>query len=98
MKTNLYYAVYDISLDLVRTKVIIALKNAGLSRIQKSLFCGMLNQQQLKDLKEKICPLVIGNDRLYLIQSCEKCFGKLSTVGKGFDIDYITNRKGGEVI
>lgn len=98
MKNNLYYAVYDISSSAIRTKIVIALKNAGLSRVQKSVFCGMLNNQQSKDLKEKLYPLVVGDDRLYLIQSCENCFGKLTTIGKGFDTDYVANRKGGEVI
>lgn len=98
MTDSLYYVVYDISSNIIRTKVIIALKNAGLSRIQESVFCGALNGQQFKDLKTILSHLVVKEDKLYIIQSCEKCFGKLDVIGKSFDIDYVANRKGGEVI
>ena len=78
--------------------MVIALKNSGLSRIQKSVFCGTLNTQQFKDLRETLTPLIEGEDRLYLIQSCESCFGKLVTIGLGFDAEYVTGKKGVEFI
>lgn len=91
--SNLYYVIYDISSNKTRNDVILRLKAEGLSRIQKSVFCGTLNQQQLKDLKDSLKPMIEETDRLYIIMSCEACFGKIITLGEGFDEEYVTGKK-----
>ena len=91
MKKSMYYAVYDISDNKTRLRVVQLLKDAGFVRIQKSVFCGALAFQQKKDLLEKL-KLVAGDDEsIYLILACSKCFGKVTIVGKGFDKEYVAN-------
>lgn len=98
MKTNMYYAIYDISDDNIRTSVTHMLKNHGLVRIQKSVFCGSISNQQKKDLIETIKHLIDKNDSFYLVLSCSKCFGKIIVIGKGFDKEYVASKKGSIVI
>jgi CRISPR-associated protein Cas2 len=99
VKGNSYYAVYDISDDLVRKNVIRILKNAGFVRIQKSAFCGTLVNQKKKDLLEDIKQIIADErDSFYLILTCEQCFGRISIVGKGFDRQYAAGKKSAEVL
>jgi CRISPR-associated endonuclease Cas2 len=93
----LYYAVYDVSSNKRRANIVIKLKNSGMTRIQKSVFCGTLNTQQLKDLKESLKPIITSHDKIYIIRTCEKCVGKIETIGEPFDLDYVSNKKSGEV-
>ncbi len=94
----IYYAAYDITEDNIRNKVIIILRKYGMDRIQKSLFCGRLNGQSLKDLKEEVSAIVDGNNSLYLIPTTSALADKVITIGVGFDKDYIYDKKAGEVI
>lgn len=93
MKKNIYYAIYDIKDNGIRDSVIQILKNHGFIRIQKSVFCGNTSSQRRKDLIEIIKNVVTEEDSFYLLQSCNQCFGKLTIVGKGFDKDYVSDRK-----
>lgn len=95
---TMYYAVYDITDDTKREAVIQILKDAGLVRIQKSVFCGGLVSQQRKDLIEMV-KLVIDadNDSFYLIMSCSKCFKNTLMIGKGFDTEYVEGKRGSMV-
>ena len=94
----MYYAVYDISDNSIRTSVIHILKNHGFIRIQKSVFCGNIANQQKKDLIESIKPILTENDSFYLMLSCSMCFGKIVIVGKGFDKEYVSDTKGSVVL
>lgn len=94
----MYYAVYDISDNNVRTSVIHILKNHGFVRIQKSVFCGHVVNQQKKDLIETIKPLLSEDDSFYLMLSCNSCFGKIVIVGKGFDKEYVSDKRGSVVL
>lgn len=98
MKQTSYYAIYDISDNLVRNRVIRILKDAGFARIQKSAFCGVLTNQQKKDVIESIRNSIASKDSFYMIVTCRQCFGRISVVGKGFDMDYVRGRKAAEVI
>ncbi len=95
----MYYAVYDITENSVREAVINVLKDAGLVRIQKSVFCGQLSGQQKKDLIEKIKTIISHDeDSFYLMMSCNQCFGKITTLGKSFDVDYVSDKTPSQVI
>lgn len=99
MKGNSYYAIYDISDDVVRSYVIKMLKNAGFVRVQKSAFCGTLVNQKKKDLLEDVKKVLTDErDSFYLILTCQQCFGRISVVGKGFDAQYAAGDKGAEVL
>lgn len=90
----MYYAVYDITENSIRESLIQVLKDASLVRIQKSVFCGSLSGQQKKDLIEKVKHIISeDDDSFYLIMSCNQCFGKMITVGKNFDVDYVSDKK-----
>lgn len=94
MKNVMYYAVYDITENPTRESLINVLKDASLVRIQKSVFCGSLSGQQKKDLVEKVRHIISEEtDSFYLIMSCSQCFGKIKTIGKGFDADYVSDTK-----
>lgn len=92
MKKSMYYAIYDISNNNTRTATIHTLKDQGFVRIQKSVFCGRISNQQKKDLIEIIKQLIFENDSFYLVQSCNVCFGKIIIVGKGFDKKYVAGQ------
>ena len=98
MNKSMYYAVYDISDNGIRTSLIQILKDHGFVRIQKSVFCGNLAVQQKKDLIESIKPILTENDSFYLMLSCNSCFGKIMIVGKGFDKEYVSDTKGSMVL
>ncbi len=93
MKKNMYYAIYDITDNSTRSSVIHILKNQGFIRIQKSVFCGSLSGQNKKDLIESIKIIVNENDSFYLILACNQCFGKIKIIGKGFDKEYVSDKK-----
>jgi len=96
MKNQLYYATYDITDDKIRKKVSTILKDAGFTRIQYSVFCGPLNKQQKKDLVENL-KKITNTGSVYLIATCEACYGKLTIIGKGFDKEYVTGDKKVEI-
>jgi len=99
MKKNMYYAVYDITDNSTRSSVIHILKNQGFSRIQKSVFCGSLSGQNKKDLIESIKMVIdVDNDSFYLILTCNQCFGKIKIIGKGFDEEYVSDKKSAVVL
>ena len=87
----MYYAVYDISDNKTRTQTIQALKNIGFVRIQKSVFCGSLSTQQKKDLIENLKRITAEDESVYLILTCQTCFGKVTIIGHGFDKEYVAN-------
>jgi len=91
VKKNMYYAVYDISGNNTRTRAVQALKDVGFIRIQKSVFCGSLSSQQKKDLIENLKRITGENESVYLILACQKCFGKVTIIGHGFDKEYVAN-------
>lgn len=94
MRQTMYYAMYDITENNTRDQVIQVLKDASLVRIQKSVFCGNLSNQQKKDLIERIKHVISEEtDSFYLIMSCNQCFGKIITIGNDFDIDYVSDKK-----
>lgn len=97
MKKNMYYGVYDISDNNTRESVIQILKNHGFIRIQKSVFCGNLVNQQKKDLLVEIKSMLDETDSFYLLLSCEQCFGKVVILGKGFDKEYVSGNKGAKI-
>ena len=96
---TMYYATYDITENVIRESVIQILKDAGLIRIQKSVFCGNLSNQQRKDMVEKTRQVIDQNtDSFYLITSCNQCFGKMLTIGRDFDTEYVQGKKPSMVI
>ena len=97
-KRIVYYVAYDITEDETRGKVALTLKKYGMDRIQKSLFCGRLNSQSVKDLAEELIGTIKGKKSVYLIPTTKSLADKIIIIGIGFDKDYIYDKKQGEVI
>ena len=38
------------------------------------------------------------SESIYLILTCKHCFGKITIVGQGFDMEYVSNEKAIEVV
>lgn len=98
MKENMYYATYDVSDNGIRESIIHILKNSGFTRIQKSVFCGKISNQQKKDIVEKIKIVIGETDSFYLMMACSTCFGKMNIVGKGFDKEYVSDEKNSMIL
>lgn len=97
--SNIYYAVYDVAEDGTRDAVIHALKNSGLVRVQKSVFCGNLQPQLRKDLLENIKSTIDPEtDSFFLIMNCNDCFGKIMMLGNDFDQSFVDGSKSGMVL
>lgn len=91
---SIYYAVYDITENDRRDAIIHILKDAGFIRIQKSVFCGKIASQQKKDLIERAKQVLdMDEDSFYLILSCNQCFGKITLLGKNFDVQYASDER-----
>lgn len=87
-----YYGIYDISDNGIRNKVIQILKDLGFIRIQESVFCGSLSTQQKKDLIADVKKIIVKDtDSFLLVLSCKQCFGKVISLGKTMDLDWIVN-------
>jgi len=74
---------YDIEDDKKRYKVSQVLENYG-TRVQYSVFECIINEQQLKEIKEKTKNIVDKEKdsiRIYII--CENCLKKIDIIGIG---------------
>lgn len=94
MKHVMYYAIYDIVENSIRESIIQVLKDYGFIRIQKSVFCGKLKNQQKKDLVSSANKIIdLQADSFYLLASCSVCFGNIITLGKSFDKQYVSGNR-----
>jgi CRISPR-associated protein Cas2 len=94
----MYYVVYDISGNKTRSQTAQSLKDSGFVRIQESVFCGSLSAQQKKNLTEKLKRIAGEGESIYLILTCQHCFGKITIIGQGFDKEYVSGDKIGVVL
>lgn len=82
----LTWVVYDITKDKTRTRVSRKCLNYGLYRVQRSVFLGDLETNQLEEIElfsrdemdEK-------TDSLYLFPMCRADFDRVRIIGQGFD-------------
>lgn len=66
-RENLVWVIYDIRQDKARNRVAKACQNTGLYRVQKSVFLGKLNKNQIDELRI-ICDYHFLHEQLiYLI-------------------------------
>jgi len=88
----LVWAIYDITSDKARRKIVKACKKAGLYRVQKSVFLGNIEPNDLDELylfsSEQINP---KTDSVYIFQMTEKNFKATKTLGLAFDKDLVTD-------
>lgn len=82
----LTWVVYDIVDNKKRDRVAKACKNYGLYRVQKSVFLGTLNSNEIDELALK-CEDIFNadEDSVYVFPMCEEDFKKVKLLGQAFD-------------
>ena len=88
----LVWVIYDIVKNKIRTKVGKACLNAGIYRVQKSVFLGDLNINQIDELSVQIEDLIDEEkDSVYIFPMCKDDFSKVKLLGQAFDRDLVTD-------
>ncbi len=88
----LTWVIYDIVETPKRTKIAKACKGYGLYRVQKSVFLGTLNKNQIDELSLK-CEDIINpdEDSVYIFPMCDEDFKKVKLLGQAFDKKLVTD-------
>ena len=82
----LTWVVYDIVDDKKRTKIVKACKGYGLYRVQKSVFLGRLNNNQIDELAIQCADIIEKEkDSVYVFPLCDDDFKKVKLLGQAFD-------------
>jgi CRISPR-associated protein Cas2 len=88
----LTWVVYDVSATPKRTKIAKACKEAGLYRVQKSVFLGNLERSQMESLALQCKELMtLEKDSLYMFPMCEDDFKKVTLLGQAFDKELVSD-------
>ena len=89
----LTWVIYDIQNDKIRNNVAKLCLEAGIYRVQKSVFLGDLNSTQLKELKLSIEEIYKPNtDSIYIFPMCKDDFKSCILLGKAFDKDLVSDQ------
>ena len=89
---TLAWLIYDISNNRIRTKVAKNCKEAGLYRVQKSVFLGSINRNRLDELVMQAEDLIEpATDSVYVFPLCQADFKKVITLGQAFDKALVTD-------
>ena len=94
MKTTeqLVWVIYDIVKNKPRTKIAKILQEKGLYRVQKSVFLGTIERNQLDELKMQIRDLFDEEtDSVYIFPLCSEDFKKVVLLGQAFDKKMVTD-------
>lgn len=95
MKTTetLVWIIYDIVENKPRGKIAKLCKEAGLYRVQKSVFLGTIERNRLDELRlaiEDWCDEAV--DSVYIFPLCASDFKKVILMGQAFDKDLVTDQ------
>lgn len=89
---TLVWIIYDIVIDRSRSKVAKLCKEAGLYRVQKSVFLGTIGRNRLDELSLQIEEYIDQKmDSVYIFPLCEADFKKVQTMGQAFDEKLVTD-------
>jgi len=89
---NLTWVIYDISKNKARRKIVKATEEAGLYRVQKSVFLGSVNRACLDEMVLKVKEwLNEDTDSLYVFPMCGADFKKIILLGQAFDKKMVTD-------
>ena len=82
----LVWVIYDITKDRIRNKIAVFCKDYGLYRVQKSVFLGTLNKNEIDELYLQ-CDEIIDKeeDSIYIFPMCDEDFKKVRLLGQAFD-------------
>jgi CRISPR-associated protein Cas2 len=89
---TLVWMIYDIVSNSKRTKVAKLCKEAGLFRVQKSVFLGSIERNRLDELTMQVKDLINEDkDSVYVFPLCQADFKKVEVMGQGFDEKLVTD-------
>jgi CRISPR-associated protein Cas2 len=88
----LVWVIYDIQENKPRNKVAQACKQAGLYRVQKSVFLGTMEANRFDELA-LVCEELIDTDQdsVYLFPFCQDDWQKIRLLGQAFDEKLVTD-------
>lgn len=87
---TLAWILYDITKDRSRSRAAKACQGAGLYRVQKSVFLGVIERNRLDELALFIEDLINKDlDRVYIFPMCEADFQKVILQGQAFDRELV---------
>jgi CRISPR-associated protein Cas2 len=82
----LVWIIYDIEKNKIRNKVASQCKGYGLIRVQKSVFLGTLNNNEIDEISLKCQELMDKKkDSIYIFPMCDDDFKKVKLLGQAFD-------------
>jgi len=86
------WVIYDIVKNKTRARIARECKSSGLYRVQKSVFLGDLNKQEIDELVI-VCSELINKDKdsVYIFPLCAEDFKKVRLLGKAFDKDLVSD-------
>jgi CRISPR-associated protein Cas2 len=88
----LVWLIYDIRENKVRNQIVKLCKNAGLYRVQKSVFLGSIEYNRLDELFLQCSEYLDEDiDSLYLFPQCRADFKKVKTAGNAFDRSLVSD-------
>lgn len=89
---QLVWIIYDISENRPRSRVAKYCKDAGLYRVQKSVFLGTIERNRLDELALTIQDEIDEeSDKVYMFPMCEQDFHKVILQGQAFDKKLVTD-------
>ena len=89
---TLVWVMYDIRADRERGKIAKRCKEAGLYRVQKSVFLGTIERNRLDELSMEIDDYVDeAVDSVYIFPMCQPDFTKVILKGQAFDKRLVTD-------
>lgn len=82
----LTWVIYDIAETKIRSKIAKICKDKGLYRVQKSVFLGTLNRNQVDEMSIQFEDLIDAeSDSVYIFPMCDADFKKVKLLGQAFD-------------
>jgi CRISPR-associated protein Cas2 len=92
MTETLVWILYDIVENRPRAKIAKRCKEAGLYRVQKSVFLGTMERNRLDELRLQLEDLANEEtDSVYIFPMCEPDFKKVILLGQAFDKKMVTD-------
>jgi CRISPR-associated protein Cas2 len=82
----LVWAIYDITSNKKRNKIAKMCKGYGLYRVQKSVYLGTLNRNEIDELSLQSQEIIDQEvDSVYIFPMCDDDFKKVKLLGQAFD-------------
>jgi CRISPR-associated protein Cas2 len=86
------WVMYDIKKDKARTKVAKICQQAGLYRVQYSVFLGTLDKNRFDSIQLQVTELIDeDNDSVYIFPMSKNELQQTVLLGQAFDKDFVTD-------